>query len=361
MADLLSRRALNRALLARQMLLERHRIPAQEAMERLVGMQAQVPTDPYIGLWTRLEGFRTDELAELIASRRAVRATTMLRTTIHLLSARDALAVRPVLQPVAERQFGYSPFARPLAGIPLSEILDEGIRLLAAGPMTIAELGRRLAERWPGVDPSPLGYAVRYLVPLVQVPPRGLWGRGGQPRCVLTEQWLTDVPHEPTTIDVLVLRYLAAFGPATAADVQTWSWLTGVRAVLDRLAPSLRTFRDEAGRELYDVPDGPLPDPGTPAPVRFLPEYDNILLSHKDRSRVLDMRHAGGTLWKGFVLVDGFLKATWKVERTDGVATLRILLYEPIRKPERAELRAEGNQLLAFTDPDARARRIRIE
>ncbi|HET6745516.1 MAG TPA: winged helix DNA-binding domain-containing protein [Candidatus Limnocylindria bacterium] len=361
MAEILGRRALNRALLARQMLLERHALTAEQAMERLVGMQAQVPTDPYIGLWTRVEGFRTDELADLLASRRAVRATTMLRTTIHLFSARDVLAVRPVLQQVAERHFGYSPFARAIAGIPLPDVLDEGRRLLADGPMAISVLGKRLAERWPGFEPGPLGYAIRYLVPLVQVPPRGLWGRTGQPLCALTEQWLSGVPSVATTIDELVMRYLAAFGPATAADVQIWSWLTGIRAVLERLRPQLRTFRDEAGRELFDVPDGPLPDPETPAPVRFLPEYDNILLSHKDRSRVLDTRHAGSTLWKGFILVDGFLKGTWKVERSDDATTLRTLLYEPIERRERIDLREEGERLLAFTDPDARRRLLKIE
>ena len=343
------------------MLLERHALSAEQAMERLVGMQAQVPSDPYIGLWTRLEGFRTDELAELLESRGAVRATTMLRTTIHLFSARDVLAIRPVLQPVAERQFGYGQFARAIAGVSLPEVTAEGRRLLAEGPMTINALGKRLAECWPGVDAGSLGYAVRYLVPLVQVPPRGLWGRSGQPRCALTEMWLSDVPFEATSVDELVLRYLSAFGPATAADVQIWSWLTGIRAVLERLRPQLRVFRDEAGRELFDVPDGPLPDPETPVPVRFLPEYDNILLSHKDRSRVLDIRHAGATLWKGFILVDGFLKATWKTERAGDAATLRILLYEPIERHERADLREEGERLLAFTDPAARRRLVRIE
>jgi hypothetical protein len=358
--EVLSRRALNRAYLARQMLLERASLPAEAAIERLVGMQAQVPADPYIGLWTRLIDFRTDELAGLIERRQAVRATTMLRTTIHLFSARDALAIRPVLQPVAERQFGYSPFARALQGVPVEEVVAEGRRLLADGPMTIGELGRRLVQRWPDRDPSPLSYAVRYLVPLVQVPPRGLLGRSGQPRCALTEQWLAGTSAPTLTIDELVLRYLAAFGPATAADVQIWSWLTRIRAVLERLRPRLRTFRDEAGRELFDVRDGPLPDAETPAPVRFLPEYDNILLSHKDRTRILDPRHAAGPWFKGFVLVDGFLKATWKVERGDGAATLLVHAYEPIPQSDHDELREEGMRLLQLTDPDASRTRLRF-
>ena len=142
---------------------------------------------------------------------------------------------------------------------------------------------------------------------------------------------------------------------------QIWSWLTGIRAVLERLRPGLRTFRDEAGRELFDVPDGPLPDPETPAPIRFLPEYDNILLSHKDRSRVVGSLRDAAPLWKGFMLVDGFLKGTWKVDRADGAATLRVVLYLPIGRRDRRALREEGDRLLRFTDPEARVRRFRIE
>jgi hypothetical protein len=360
MAEPLTRRALNRALLARQLLLERHSLSAEQAMEHLVGMQAQVPGDPYVGLWTRLAGFGTDDLANLLEQRRAVRATTMLRTTIHLFSARDALAVRPVLQPVAERGFRSSPFARALEGMPIDEVVAEGRRLLAEEPLTMAELGRRLARRWPERDPGPLSYAVRYLVPLVQIPPRGLWGRSGQPVSTLTEQWLRQAPHARTTIDELVLRYLAAFGPATAADVQTWSWLTGIRAVLQRLRPRLRTLRDEAGRDLFDVPDGPLPDPATPAPVRFLPEYDNVLLSHADRSRILPAEQRSPPFRKGSMLVDGFVRGTWMIDRDPHAATLQVHLYEPIARRDRAELREEGNRLLQFTNATAATRRMRF-
>jgi hypothetical protein len=359
-AEPLTRRALNRALLARQMLLERADATAVQAMEHLVGMQAQVPADPYVGLWTRLATFGTDDLAALLEQRRAVRATTMLRTTIHLFSAPDALALRPVLQPVAERAFHSSPFAHALDGIAIEEIVAEGSRLLAEEPLTMAELGRRLARRWPHGDPGPLSYAVRYLVPLVQIPPRGLWGRSGQPVCALTEAWLDRTPVAGVSIDQLVIRYLAAFGPATAADVRTWSWLTGVRAVLERLRPRLRTFRDEDGRELFDVPDGPMPDPATPAPVRFLPEYDNILLSHADRSRILFAEHRGQPFMKGFILVDGFLRATWKVDRDANAATLQVHLYEPIARPDRAQLRDQGDRLLAFMHPTANTRRLRF-
>jgi hypothetical protein len=360
MPELLTRLDLNRALLERQMLLRRANRTAEQAMEHLVGMQAQVPGDPYVGLWTRLAGFRTDELAEMLVERRAVRATTMLRTTIHLFSARDALALRPLLQPVAERAFRSSPFARALDGVAIEDVLAEGRRLLAEEPLTMAELGRRLARCWPDRDPGPLSYAVRFLVPLVQVPPRGLWGRSGQSVCALTERWLDRAPVEVITVDELLMRYLSAYGPATAADVQTWSWLTGVRAVLERLRPRLRTFRDEVGRELFDVPDGPLPDPATPAPARFLPEYDNSLLSHADRSRILPAGLRSPPFRKGFVLVGGFVGGTWQVERKDADTTLQVHLFEPIAPRAHAELREEGSRLLDFIHPAAARRRLRF-
>ena len=304
------------------MLLERVTLPAEVVMERLVGMQAQEPPDPYVALWTRLTAFNPEELVQLLESRAAVRTTTLLRTTIHLVTAADAVWMRPILQPVAERTFIHTPFAKALAGVDLDEIIAHGRELLAGSPMTIAALGKRLAERWPDREPGPLGYVIRFHVPLVQIPPRGLWGRRGPPVLALTEEWVGVPMATNASVDDLLLRYLAAFGPATPADIQTWSWLTGIRPILERLRPQLRTFRDEAGRELFDVPDGPMPDPETPAPVRFLPEYDNIFLSHQDRSRIADPRNKGGPYLKGFVLVDGFIRVMWKVTRDGAAATM---------------------------------------
>ena len=361
MTTVLGTRALNRSLLARQMLLERVQLPAERVMERLVGMQAQEPPDPYLALWTRLVDFNPEELVLLLESRAAVRATTMLRTTIHLLTANDAVGMRPILQPVAERTFIHTPFAKALRGVDLGEVIARGRELLAGSPMTIAALGRRLAEDWPDREPGPLGYVIRFHVPLVQIPPRGLWGRRGQPVLALTDEWVGRPMATETSVDDLVLRYLAAFGPATPADVQTWSWLTAIRPVLERLRPRLRVFRDEAGRELFDVPDGPLPDPDTPAPVRFLPEYDNIFLSHQDRSRIADPRHKGFPLLKGFVLVDGFIRAVWKISRDDAAATLVIRPVEPILRHDRAEVAEEGERLLRFLHGDASAHRVTID
>jgi hypothetical protein len=353
--DVLSLRALNRALLARQGLLERRAAPALEWVERLVGLQAQVPSHPYVALSARLDGFAPDELSGLVAGRAAVRAQLM-RSTIHLVSARDALALHAICAPVLARAFR-SPFAAALGTAAVEDVAAAGAELLAAEPRTRAELGALLAPRFPGADPSALAHAVTFQRALVQVPPRGLWGQSGQARWALTERWLDAPLDAAAAVDELVLRYLAAFGPATAADVRTWSGLGALRAVLGRLRPRLRTFRDEQGRELFDVPDAPLPDPDTPAPPRFLPEYDNVLLAHADRARIMDRPWPGpsyptGTLI-GNLLVDGFYRATWEI--ADGALTIAGL--ERRRgDPARAEIAAEGARLLAFAGVDGDVR-----
>jgi hypothetical protein len=369
-APLLGRRALNRAILERQSLLRRTTSPAEAVVAHLAGMQAQNPLDPYIALWSRIEGFRTDELAGLLTDRRVVRAVSMMRTTIHLLTADDWLAFRPVLQVVAERGFSTgSSFGRGLAGIDVDEVLAAGRALLDEKPRTASELRKLLAARWPDRDPSHLAYAVRYLVPLVQIPPRGIWGRGGQPVLATAETWLGRSVGTETAADDLVLRYLAAFGPATVMDIQSWSWLTRLGAVVVRLRPQLRTFRDENGRELWDVLDGPLPDPETPAPVRFLPEYDNLVLSHRDRSRVL----GDPTAWLvagsqfdpvflgGSVLVDGFLAAGHATERSGDRAILAIKPVRRLTAAERSEVEDEGARLLAFSAADAGSHEVRFD
>src|SRR5215210_3943030 len=274
-------RELNRALLERQMLLRRRGLPALDAVERLVGMQAQVPRDPYVALWSRLDPFRPESLSEAIADRRAVRMT-LLRGTLHLVTTRDALALRPLFQPVVERMlYAQAAFRGAVDGIDLDELAGLFRELLEETPRARADLARAAAERWPDRDASTLSLAM-YVLPTVQVTPRGLWGKTGRATFTTVDRWLGRPPEAPSPPGELVLRYLAAFGPATPADVQTWSGLTAMREVLEDLRPGLRTFRDDHGRELFDVPRAPLPDPGTPAPVRFLPEYDNVLLAHAD-------------------------------------------------------------------------------
>jgi hypothetical protein len=348
-ADVLSPRALNRALLGRQMLLRRAEISVDEALERLVGMQAQAPNPPYLGLWTRLEGFRLDDLARRVRDRRAVRIALM-RSTIFLVTARDCLALRPVLAD-ALKSWAMGVHGKGLAGVDLD---------------ALAAAGRALAERWPDADPSALGNMVRNLVPLVQVPPRGLWGESGPAAHTTAEAWLGRPLDAEPSVDAMVLRYLAAFGPATARDAQHWSGLKRLGPVLDRLRPRLRTFRDEGGAELFDLPDAPRPDADTPAPVRFLPEFDNVLLSHADRARIIteERRKRVFTIngiIRPTILVDGLVTGMWKMERERDAATLVVQPFEPLSAPDRAALEDEGLRLLSFAAADAERRDVRFE
>jgi hypothetical protein len=365
--EVLSRRALNRATLERQLLLRRSPSPALDAVQRLVGLQAQVPLNPYTALWSRLERFRPDELAELLEQRRVVR-TTVMRATIHLVSAGDCLLLRPLMQPVLSAELARHPeFAPRLRGVDLKPVLAFARRLLAERPRSGRELRAALEERFPGQDPAALAYACRCLLALVQVPPRGLWGRTAQVTSTTAESWLGRRLAADASLDDVVLRYLGAFGPAAVADVATWCRLTGLRSVVERLRPRLRVFRDEGGRELFDLPDAPRPDPETPAPPRFLPEYDNVLLSHADRSRFHPdgpprLSPAAGPV-HGAVLSDGFLCGTWRVERDrdTGGATLVVTRRGLLTKRAGAAVVAEGRRFLRFAAADADGHDVRLE
>ena len=358
--ELLDPRALNRATLARQLLLERATMPALDAIEHLAGMQAQAPHAPYVGLWTRLRGFDAQELSGLIETRRAVRGPLM-RATLHLVSARDWLAFRPVVQPVLERGFAGAPF--DISGVDVPALIEVGRALLEQRPLTRPELGTLLAQRWPERDPASLAQAVTYLTPVVQVTPRGVWRKSGQARWTTAEDWLDRVHDEDPPRERIVLRYLAAYGPATVRDIQTWSGLTRLGGVVDGLRPRLRTFRDQHGAELFDLPDAPRPDPATPAPPRFLPEYDNLLLSHADRTRVIpgDERvplQPGLGARYGTLLLDGFFRGTWRIIRHRDSAVLHVEPFEPLS--DRDAIAAEGEALLKFAVEDVSAHDIRF-
>jgi hypothetical protein len=356
----LSTRALNRALLARQHLLRRSTLPPQAMVDHLVGLQAQNPLDPYIALWSRLEGFDPASVAQLIEERAAVRMG-LLRTTLHLVTADDALTMWPVFADVLRRSWRSSPFRKALDGVDVDAVVAAARDSLAQQPQTTAELGRRLAGRWPAADAKSMSYAARFLLPIVQVPPRGLWGRATQPQAAWTtlEAWLGRPLPTERSLDALILRYLGAFGPASTADMRTWSWLTGLREVVERLRPQLVTFSDEQGRELFDLPDAPRPDPETPAPPRYLPEYDNVALSHDDRTRIIATSAFGRlTGWVGTFTVDGFIRGQWRTARSKESATLILEAFEPLAEADSELLAAEGERLLALQVPDLADRRL---
>ncbi|MEX0784857.1 MAG: winged helix DNA-binding domain-containing protein [Dehalococcoidia bacterium] len=364
-SNVLTKRHLNRTLLARQLLLERVTMPAASVVERLVGTQAQLPGDPYVGLWSRLERFDPEELSGMIERREAVRIPLM-RATIHLVTARDALALRPLMAAMLERAFyAGSPFGRRVEGMDVGELVAAGRALVDEKPLTNAELGARLKERWPEGDALSMAYAIQYLSGLVQVTPRGLWGRSGKPALTTAEHWLGAPMVPGMAPEELVRRYLAAFGPASVADMQNWSRLTRLREVFEGMRGELRTFRSEGGRDLFDVPDGVIVEPDVPAPVRFLPVYDNVVLGHEDRSRIVTLEAAAGYLGAegrnvGTVLVDGFVAGPWWIEREKRDARLVVTPAANPSAANRADLEREATALLAFLAADAETRDVAI-
>jgi hypothetical protein len=344
----LSQRGLNRATLARQYLLERAEVPAIDAIGHLAGMQSQAPLAPYLGLWTRLRDFDPDELSQLTGQRQVVRLHLM-RNTVHLVSARDCLDWRGLFRERHAADFR-AHYPRGTGGVDTDAVLVQARRLLEERPRTRGELGRLLAERWPGADPTALAYAVTHHIALCQVPPRGIWGKNGPAAWAPVESWL-GAPLRPVPVDALVVRYLGAFGPASVADVQVWSGLTRLREVVERLP--LRTFRGEQGQLLYDLPDAPRPGQDVPAPPRFLPEYDNLLLSHKDRTRVIpDNRPVplppGNGAVTGTFLVGGMWQGTWRIQDRK----LRIHPFTRLRPADQDALLAEAARLCAFLSAD---------
>lgn len=308
--DTLSNRALNRATLARQLLLERSTETPEHVIEHLVGMQGQNPLDPYYGLWARLDTFDPHHLGDLVTVGKVVRGQFM-RGTIHMFTAADAARVHPLTASVLARVFGSTQFAKDLAGVDVDEVLNAARELLEANPRSRAELGAELSLLWPGVPAGSLAQAATFMLPIVQTPPRGVWGHKGQAVWGLFDSFVPVPYGPPLAIEDLVNRYLGAFGPASVKDMRMWSGLTGLREVFDEMRSRLRIYLDPNGIELFDLGETELPDPDTPAPPRLLPEYDNVLIGHDDRSRFFaDEDKPKG--WVGNVLVDGVYAGSWR-------------------------------------------------
>jgi len=352
----LSLHALNRATLARQLLLQRTRLTPLQAIRRLVALQAQAPNPPYLALWARLEGFAAPQLTRLI-ERGTVLRSALLRATLHLAAAPDYAGLRPLLQPVLARSL-QGAYGRALKDLDLATVLAHGAGILAAGTPTHGELGRELQKRWPERDAEALAAAMRNLAPLVHQPPAGTWDSHAHARLALAAGLgaSADAPNPHPALCELALRYLAAFGPASVADMSAWCGLSGLQAVFDTLRPRLREFRDEQGRALFDLPRAPRPDVDAPCPPRLLGEWDNLLLSHDDRSRVLSDLHrpqvfTANGLVRGTALLDGFVAGTWALERGRAVARLTVTPFVRWPAAARAALHDEGLGLLRFAAP----------
>ena len=359
----LTRRALNRALLARQMLLEREISTAADGVARLVGMQAQVARPPFVGLWTRVQGFQRAELARALQERTIVRVTAM-RGTLHLMTTADYAAMRGVLHPMLTR--GAQSILRDRTStFDMDAVIAEARRFFGKTPATFDALRNHLVQKFPDGDERAMGYAVRTHLPLVQVPTDALWAFPAAADFALADGWLgRSISTSAASAETLVLRYLGAFGPATPADAQAWSGMNGLRDVFEALRPSLVTFRDERKRELFDLPSAPRPDEDVLAPARFIPDFDNLVLSHADRTRIVADDHRSRVTLKNLqvratFLVDGMVAGTWKSERKRKAAVLLIEPFGTIAKRVRAALEEEAELLLAFLEEDASEREVR--
>ena len=351
----LTARDLNRATLARQLLLERSSLTPLAAIEQLAGMQAQVPRPPFLGLWTRLRTFARDDLTSLIASKQVVRAT-MMRATIHLVSTADYVRLRPALQTTLVALAGNLLRDR-IAGVDLAPVIRTMKRLL---PATFDEVRAGLAEAFPDHDTRALAYGLRCKLPLVLVPNDSRWSYAGNADFADAEKFLATRIAASAAADDLVLRYLAAFGPATVKDAARWSAMRDLVPVFERLRPQLVTFTDDRGRELFDLPDAPRPGPDVAAPVRLIPDYDNLGLAYDDRSRLVDDAHRGALCSKNGIiyptfLVDGRVAGLWSLERTKTRATLTLRPFGKLPKPARTALIEEAERLLRFVEDDAPA------
>lgn len=357
----LTDRQLNRATLARQMLLERSDRRIVEAADFLLGQQAQQTHDPYVGLWSRLLGFEHKALTELIVGRQLARATTM-RGTLHLHSPADLIGLRRLVQPVLDRMW-QSNFRRRFGDNDAAEVLAAAIEVADRGPATAGEIGKVLKEMFPTAEPLAMTVLLQVREIMVQVPPTRIWGSGHAP---LLQRASTYLPPVQSDLDLttLVRRYLAAYGPASVNDMQSWCGLTKLGEVFEQIRAELVTFTAPDGRELFDLPNAPRPDADTPAPVRFMPLYDNAFLGYDNRRRMLaaDDDKRGDFLRDATptVLVDGIIAAAWSIERKKGNATLTVSPFAKLTKQDIAEIEREGIRFLRFMEEAAESVDVRV-
>ena len=355
---ILTLREINRMTLARQLLLERSVMNATAAVERLVGMQAQLASAPFVGLWTRLSDFKRDDLASAVERREVVKVTLM-RATLHLASAADYLRFRTTLSSVLEG--AAESITKNRTPIDAGRVLEVARAYISEQPRTFADISAMLTAEMPDADVGAMRYTVRTHIPMVQVPVSGGWSYPAKPAFTIAEDWLGKPFDTAERLPELVKRYLAAFGPATAADIQSWSYLSlpDIKAAIETIRPELVTYRDEKKRELLDVADMPPVDGRVDAPIRFLPEFDNLVLSHKDRTRVVADEHRKQVYLPGLrvaatILIDGFVGAVWKAEKAKGVATLTVTPLVTLTSAQRASIADEAERLVRFVEPEAK-------
>lgn len=344
------------------MFLDREALPVPAAIERLAGLQAQLASAPYVGLWTRLGDFKRQTLASQIESRKVVKAT-FIRATLHLVTAEDYMRFRTALQPLLVG--ASSDIARRRGGdFDLDKVLKAARKFIGEKPRSFADISEMLTELLPDVDVGAMRYSVRTHIPLVQVPISGGWSYSNKPEFTLAEEWIGRKVSPKDDLPELVKRYLAAFGPASVADAQTWLGMK-LKDTFEKLRPELQSYCGEGRVELFDLPGAPLPAEDVPAPVRFLPEYDNLLLSHSNRTRVIADEYRSKVYLPGLrvaatILVDGFVRGAWKIEKTRTAAALVITPFEKLSKKDRGALVEEGERLVRFVEANAKSFEVRF-
>lgn len=352
--SVLTTHELNRTHLQRQHLLERSSMSTGDMLRAVVGLQAQVVNDPYLALWSRIVGFQHNDLAAMLLDRSAVRASLM-RGTIHLVTAEDYQMLFPATFGLHRRALPNLAFGKQVPRDQYDAILQKSREFLQQQPATIAQIADYLLVDWPDIDRRAIGQVSRFLMPLVQIPPRGVWGAGSAATWTPASDWLgVAIPEEVGPPHEMIRRYLAAFGPASLADMTSWSGVTNLKKPLLDLGGELVTYRNESGALLYDLTGLDIMPPDVSAPVRFLPGFDNALLGHKDRTRIISDRHRAAIatpngLFASTFLVDGFVAGIWRVQEEE----LQLAAFDRLGASVREEVEQEAARLAPFWTGEA--------